>query len=277
MVFVPLVSVVGIYKIGVMNFVISIPVAKYHASHLWQDTLMLFLSFSFMGMYPGFIQRSFMTEDAESTKKAIYGKSLLYLVFLICISLNGLISYFHYQGSDGNLALLHLIDDFMPIGLKGMVIVGFLAAVMSTADSELNIASISLTNDVLSPVLKLHDTKIILLFTQIATLLIGSVAIYLALKFDNTVELFLIIAGFWLPIALVPFIFALYNITIGNVGMIVSAVFGLSSFIYWQSNFADIWKLKSAFVGLSVNLMSFLIIKSMQIARRKLVGQSCKQ
>ena len=38
----------------------------------------------------------------------------------------------------------------MPVGLQGFITVGALAAVMSTADSDLNITSITLVKDFLS-------------------------------------------------------------------------------------------------------------------------------
>jgi hypothetical protein len=263
-VFLPIISIVGVYKIGFGEFITAIPVAKYYSANMWQDTFMLFLSFSLMGFYPGFIQRAFMTQDYKNTQKAIFGKSIVYGIFLIFISINGLLSYFHYSEIDSNLALLHLIENIIPIGLRGMVIIGLLAAVMSTSDSELNIASISLINDVFGPLFKLHDNRVMLLFTQIATLIVGSLAIFLALKFNNTVDLVLFVAGFWLPLIVVPFVACLYGITVSNIGLLVCGLVGFSAFAYWQIYFADIMNLKSAFIGLIANLACFITLKLLQ-------------
>jgi Na+/proline symporter len=263
-VFLPIVSIVGLYKIGVVEFVASIPVTKYHPQLLWQDTLVLFVSFSLMGFYPAFIQRAFMTQNYNKTRRAIFVKSAVYAFFLVLIGVNGLLAYNYNPAADSNLALLSFIDNVIPVGLKGLVILGLMAAVMSTADSELNVASISITNDVFTPLLKLHDTKIILLFTQVSTLIIGIFAIFLALQFDNTVDLILFVAGFWLPVILAPFIGSLYNITISNFGLMICAISGISSFTYWQITFSDGSKLKSAFVGFVVNATCFSIFKLMQ-------------
>ena len=258
-IFLPIVSIVGLYKIGFANFIASVPVAKYDLSILWQDSLQLFLSFALMGFYPGFIQRSFMTKDYKQTRNAIYAKSLIYVLFLAVIAMNGLLSYCHNPAADSNLALLTFIDEMLPAALKGLVTVGLLAAVMSTADSELNIASISLTNDVFGPLFKVRDSKILLLFTQIATLLIGSFAIFLALKFNNTVDLVLFVAGFWLPIMVIPLIASLYDIAISKLGLAIAALCGASSFALWQIYFTDSSKIKSAFVGLLANLSVFVL------------------
>ena len=265
--FIPIVSFVGIYKLGLNNFIQAIPIEKYSISYLWQDTIMLFFSFSFLGCYPGFIQRAFMTEDKKQTQKAILGKSAIYFIFLCFIAINGLLAYIHSPNlNDGNMAILVLLDQLVPTGLRGLVILGFLAAVMSTADSELNIASISLTNDVLTPMFRLHDNKMILLFTQLITLSIGIFAIFLALSFNNPVDLVLFVAGFWLPVALVPLIACLYEVIICKAGLAISALSGICAFFYWQMHFANQLALKSAFVGMLANLLVFSIIKLLRKA-----------
>jgi Na+/proline symporter len=263
-VFVPIISIVGLKQLGVMHFIQNAPVIKYSISYLWQDMGLLFLSFSFMGIYPGFIQRSFMTENYKLTQRAIFKKSIIYLLFLVCIGINGLLSYMHYSGNDNSLALLSLIDSLIPPGLRGLAIVGLLAAVMSTADSELNIASISLTNDVFQPLFHLHDSKMVLLFTQTSAIIIGSIAIYLALQFDNTVALLFFIAGFWLPCMLVPFLACLYDITINKWAMIFCSFAGVATFAFWQINYAQHTLLKGAFVGMVVNFICFMLFRLLQ-------------
>ena len=260
-IFIPIISIVGLSKLGVMNFIQSAPMMKYSISYLWQDVGLLFLSFSFIGIYPGFIQRSFMTENYKATQQAIFKKSIIYLLFLVFIGINGLLSYMHYSGNDNSLALLSLIDALIPPGLRGLVIVGLLAAVMSTADSELNIASISLTNDVFQPLFQLHDSKMVLLFTQTSAIIIGSFAIYLALQFDNTVALLFFIAGFWLPFMLVPFLACLYGITINKWAMVFCSSVGVGVFTFWQINYANQMLIKSAFVGLVANFICFMLFR----------------
>lgn len=49
---------------------------------------------------------------------------------------------------DYELLLPHVISEFVPIGLKGLIIVGFLAAFMSTFDSTINAGAAYLVNDV---------------------------------------------------------------------------------------------------------------------------------
>lgn len=265
---IPTITFVGLYKLGINEFIHALPAAKYSLPLLWQEVLMLFLSFSFMGLYPGFIQRGFMTKDYKYTQKAIFIKVLVYFIFLIFIAVNGLLAYIYEHDGASSLALLNLIDHIMPTGLKGIAIVGLIAAVTSTADSELNVASLNITNDVIQPIFKVKNNKIVLLFTQLAAFAVGILAIYLALQFDNVIDLLLFIAGFWLPVMLIPFIACLYNITVSKIGLVFCAIAGITTFSYWQKYCVEACMIKSAFVGLVANLICFIIVKLIESCKR---------
>src|SRR5690606_13344904 len=103
-----------------------------------------FLGFAVMNFFPTFIQRALINKHAHHTTRAIYIKSAIYAVFLMFIMLNGLIAYVIYPNISPRLALPCLIDHIIPVGIQGIVVTGLLAAVMSTADSDLNITSITL-------------------------------------------------------------------------------------------------------------------------------------
>jgi len=265
---IPIIAFVGLYKLGINEFINALPAAKYSLPLMWQEVVLLFLSFSFMGFYPGFIQRSFMTKDYRYTQRAIFRKSFIYFIFLIFIAINGLLAYIYEHDGASSLALLNLIDHIMPTGLKGIAIVGLIAAVTSTADSELNVASLNITNDVIQPIFKVKNNKIVLLFTQLAAFAVGILAIYLALQFDNVIDLLLFIAGFWLPVMLIPFIACLYNITVSKIGLVFCAIAGITTFSYWQEYCAEVCMIKSAFVGLVANLICFIIVRLVESFKR---------
>lgn len=55
---------------------------------------------------------------------------------------------------DYELVLPHVVSEFLPVGLKGLIVVGFLAAFMSTFDSTINAGAAYLVNDVYKRYLK---------------------------------------------------------------------------------------------------------------------------
>lgn len=259
---IPVISLFGIHQIGFKSFISSIPPEKFSFTNnpdLITTTIAATLGFAVMNLFPTFIQRAIINKDSSATSKAIYIKSAIYAVFLVFITLNGLIAFTIYPDVKANLALPHLIDHMMPIGIQGLVVVGLLAAVMSTADSDLNITSITLVKDFLSPIFLIKSQNKKLLLARVINILIGSLAIFIALCFTRVVDLVIFIAGFWGPIVLVPLVFALFGKVISTQGMICACTSGAIAFVTWEQLFAQIYSFKGVFIGTLVNLLVFLV------------------
>ena len=80
---IPIISIFGIYHLGVSNFIEAIPPNKISLSNnnLLASTISASLGFSVMNMFPTFIQRSLINKTHEDTSKAIYIKSIIYFFF----------------------------------------------------------------------------------------------------------------------------------------------------------------------------------------------------
>jgi len=256
---IPVITLCGLYKIGLQNFILEFPVEKISIisnSSVLENTISATLGFAVMGLYPNFIQRALINDNPSDTSRAIYIKSAIYVLFLTFVTLNGLIAYNLYPSQDSNLALPYLIDQIIPTGVQGLVVVGLLAAVMSTADSDLNVTSVTLVKDIFNPVLKLKNQQTLLLIARITNIIIGSLAIIIALNFKSVVDLVVFVAGFWGPMIVVPLIFALFDITISRMMFILSSLGGGISFLLWEYGLIHPLNLKGVFVG---TLVSFII------------------
>ena len=267
---IPIISIFGLYQIGISEFIQKIPPEKFIIlgnDDLIKTTISAFLGFAVMNMFPTFIQRALIDKDSSQTTKAIYLKSVLYAIFLIFITINGLIAFILYPEIKPSLALPYLIDHIIPVGVQGVVIAGLLAAVMSTADSDLNITSITLVKDFFKPIFNLSNQGKMLIIARITNIIIGSLAIFIALRFNSVVDLVIFIAGFWGPIILVPLIFGLYDITIPKFALIFTCFSGGTSFLLWEYFMAETNNLKSVFVG---TLMSFIVFMIFVIIKRLL-------
>ena len=259
---IPTISIFGLYQIGISEFIQKIPPEKFIISgndDLIKTTISAFLGFAVMNMFPTFIQRALIDKDSSKTTKAIYLKSVLYAIFLIFITINGLIAFILYPEIKASLALPYLINHIIPIGIQGIVISGLLAAVMSTADSDLNVTSITLVKDFFKPIFNLSNQVNMLIIARISNIVIGSLAIFIALRFYSVVDLVIFVAGFWGPIILVPLVFALYDITISKSAMVFTSFSGGLSFILWEHFMATTHNLKSVFVGTLVSFVVFII------------------
>jgi Na+/proline symporter len=261
---VPIISIFGLYEIGIDNFITHLPAEKVlfkHNPNLATHTIMATLGFVTMNLFPNFIQRILINKNPSETSKAIYIKSFIYSIFLVFVTLNGLITFMIYPEQKASLALPFLIDHIIPIGVQGVVIAGLLAAVTSTADSDLNITSVTLVKDFFSPIFAIKNQERLLLIARVVNIFMGSFAIIIALSFVSVVDLVIFISGFWGPVILVPLIFALFDVRIPTRMMVLSSFIGVLSFILWEYYFANSLLPKGVFIGTLANLICFLVAK----------------
>jgi Na+/proline symporter len=262
----PLMLAVGIYSIdgtGNLNPLLMREhiINKYSMQDpkLLYDGIAAMLGFSVMGLFPTFIQKLLMNKHTEIIQKAIYNKIILNVFYIVIVSGIGLVASMIMPVGEPNHAIFYLIDVVMPVGIKGIVIAGLMAAVFSTGDSCLNVASVTMTGDVIKPLFAIDSERKLVNTARTLTILVSFVAIWLAFKYDNVVDLVLFVAGFWAPITFVPLIFCLYGIHIRKTGYILTVGLSLVSFAIWEIFYLEQYLVKSLFIGTFVCFISFLI------------------
>jgi Na+/proline symporter len=129
---------------------------------------------------------------------------------------------------------------------------------MSTADSDLNITSTTLVKDIIIPITKVNNEKMLLKIAKIINIVIGSLAIILAINFRHVVDLVIFITGFWCPIIMIPLIFALFGKTIPTKFMLISSSSGAGAFLLWEHYVHEL-NLTSVFVGTMTSIILFSI------------------
>ena len=135
-------------------------------------------------------QRMFACRDERTAKRAWYLAGLFEYPAMAFIGVGlGVCGRALFADIEAEMAVPMLIKTVLPVGLTGIVVAAYFSAVMSTADSCLMAASGNLVNDLLeklSP--KPWKTRTHVLISQLATLLIGAVAILLALSFNSVLD-----------------------------------------------------------------------------------------
>lgn len=172
-----------------------------------------------------------------------------------------LIAYKLYPNQPSNLVLPYLINQIIPTLIQGIVMSGLLAAVMSTADSDLNVTSIAIVKDIINPIFKVKNQQKLLLIARIINVIIGSFAIIVALKFSNVIDLVVFFTGFWGPVTLVPLITTLFGIRTSKTIMVLSSLGGAAIFLIWEyySLSLQYFNLRGVFIGTMVSLVIFIL------------------
>jgi SSS family solute:Na+ symporter len=155
--------------------------------------------------------------------------------FAFLIILPGLVASRIVPGLSGpgvDMAVPLLLHQYMPAGLMGIVLCGFMASQMSTVTGSLNANSVIVANDIYCSLFNSQATNRQLLITaRIATIAIGLIMIaysYLVPYIGSAVEAYLVIVGVVdMPSFVVFIICGLFIRRVNAVGAIVGYIGGI--------------------------------------------------
>lgn len=110
---------------------------------------------------------------------------------------------FNMSQIDPEMGLPLFLKSLLPVGLMGVMMAAYFSAILSTADSCLMAASGNAVVDLIKPFKKMSLT-LELRLSQIITLLLGALAVWLAAGMQNVLELMLISYSFMVSGLLIP-------------------------------------------------------------------------
>lgn len=162
------------------------------------EYLAVFISFSLPCLYPLCIQRMLMAKNTKQISSAFLINGLLSLPFYLIVGMIGVVAYIAIPGTDPNIVFPTLINEVLPIGIKGLVLAGLIAIFMSTVDSILNIGSLAIIHDVVGSLVKTTlKPKTELLLMKGASLTIALSAVAICHLFNSVMDIvfFLLVIG----------------------------------------------------------------------------------
>jgi solute:Na+ symporter, SSS family len=137
----------------------------------------------------------------------------------------GLLIGYNISNMDAEMGLPVLLRTILPVGFLGIVLSAYFSAIMSTADSCLMAASGNIVTDVL----KKHNSKKGLRYSQILTLVIGVLALLIALKMTSVLELMLHSYSFMVSGLIIPVFAALFTQKPNPIAALFSMIVGGST------------------------------------------------
>jgi SSS family solute:Na+ symporter len=113
----------------------------------------------------------------------------------------GVITGYTIANIDPEMGLPLLLISVLPVGFLGLVISAYFSAIMSTADSCMMASS----GNILTDVLRQHNSHRSLRYSQVITFAIGASSLFLAMSMENVLELMLhsyafMVAGMCVPV-----------------------------------------------------------------------------
>lgn len=171
----------------------------------------------------------------------------------------GMIPDFNLQNIDAEMGLPVLLKNILPVGLLGIVLSAYFSAIMSTADSCLMASS----GNILTDVLNKHNSKNGLIYSQLLTLAVGILALFLALKMENVLELMLLSYSFMVSGLIVPVIVSLFSKTPDAKAAFLSMLTGgLTTLTFNIFGFRLPYNLDAIILGIALSALTYWIVKA---------------
>jgi solute:Na+ symporter, SSS family len=247
----------------------------------WQDFAnwgITILPIWFVGMT--LYQRIFASRDVKSAQKAWFIAGLFEWPIMAFLGVSlGLLSRVAFEqglfsvGSevmDPEMGIPILLRTILPPGILGLMMAAYFSAVLSTADSCLMAASGNLSTDVFGKWLKFKTEANRMKYSQLFTLVLGGVALVIALQMTNVLELMLYSYAFMVSGLFVPIVFGLFSNKKNPDAAIASMISG--GLMTLSLGLTDIdlpFGLDPNFYGIATSLAMFLIVSKFNKLKNK--------
>jgi SSS family solute:Na+ symporter len=233
---------------------------------------------------PAFYQRVFAAQDKRSVPRALLVGILLWASYDWGATLIGIIAQAAVQKGmlaadlEGRAALVTLCVEMLPVGLRGLMLGGILAAAMAQIDSYSLLASANLVYDIYRPLFNPHASqRRLILLTRTGVFVVMVASVLISLLFERMRDMWQFMASIMVAVLLVPVIAALFGRPRRAAGL-GSAVAGLAgvvtfyailfrfgrydepneSYVLQIGNF-EIWQDYAALCALPISLAGYLL------------------
>lgn len=221
-------------------------------------------------------QRIYASKSVKQAKKAWYIAGLFewpVMAFMgVMLGLfarvafdNGMFAEVGYPAGsplDAEMGLPLLLRVILPFGLMGLMLSAFFSAILSTADSCLIAASGNILTDIIQKIKpgKLSDKKL-LTYSKVLTLIIGIVAVGIAMEMEGVLELMLYSYAIMVSGLLVPVIALLAFKKPDKTAALASMITGgLTTLVLTILEIELPFGLAPNIFGLTISVLSYIII-----------------
>lgn len=172
-------------------------------------TFFILVTVSWLFLAPGtgfYLQRVFATRSETDAMLGVYWFCFCHYVLRswpwIVV---GIASLVYFPGLvDSEQAYPEMLDAFLPIGLKGIMVASLLAAFMSTLDTHMNWGASYLVNDIYQPYLAQgRDRKHYVSAARYAMVILICIAIFIGARLTGLLDAYKYLLVFWAGISFV--------------------------------------------------------------------------
>lgn len=213
-------------------------------------------------LVPPYVQRLLIGKKSSDTAKATIYSGYVSILFFCITGMIGLIAYTLDKGMDPNLAMIGIIQKILPVGLSGIIISAMMAIVLSTADSFLNSAAVGIIDDVYIPLKgKYVNQKQKLKMARIANVLIGIIAIIIAMFIPGLLDILTFSYSFWAPTILPILLWTILGIRIKKYIALIGVLIGFLSTFIWDIILVSPFGINGLIIGFVSNILVMVFLQ----------------
>lgn len=208
---------------------------------------------------PPYANRALAAKSAAESRQGFVIAGVFCVIWLgICATLGVFARQFLPADTMADNALLAIGQQLLPAAVYGILLAAVVAIVMSSQESVLNSASVSLVKDIIGIRGNLNDrTELIL--SRIATLALAATAVIVAQYAPSIIEGLLICYSIWAPGLLLPFLLGLYVKRTKPMAGWLSMLVGAATSIIWQTVLKEPGGIPAILVGLAASGLGYII------------------
>ncbi len=260
----PLALFFGVQQVGGWS-VIAASVPENHLTLLGEMPIAAFISLFLVfvlgeTLVPPYLQRLLIGKDTKAVVQGTFWSGLLSFPIFFVSGAIGLVALTMAPDLNPNLAIPYVVQNALPIGVSGLVVAAMICIVMSSADSFLNSAAVTFSNDIVKPLKRTPlSTKQELLMAKIVTFVVGMLAIAFALLIPSVMDILIYAWHFWAPTILIPLIAAIFGYKAPWQHIVIAAGCSIIVMFIWKSILQSPYAIDSLVIGVAVNGLAMML------------------
>lgn len=227
---------------------------------------------------PAILQRLLVARDEQQLRISVWCNAAIVAVVFTIVACIGFIALALNPDLDPRMAFPYVIHTILPPGLRGFVLVGMVAVVVSMADSYLNVVGITFVRDVVKPLIRRQmPDKLELRLTQFSTFFFGIAGVGVAFSFPNLFSILVKSRSLWVPLITFPLLVGLLGFSVTRRSFVVGTLAGASVGLIWQIFFIDTFGVEGMFMGLLANAFAFSISHYLETRKKSAFNVACRE
>lgn len=208
---------------------------------------------------PPFIQRILMSRNVKQARRTMFTAACLHYPFMLLVGIAGFAALVVMPNIDPDTAFASMVNFALPSGLKGVAVIGILAVVMSTADSYLNVISISFTRDIIKtlwpkPISDREELRLM----RILTIAFGGLSMFAATSFSSIMDILMVSMEFYTPLC-TPMFFGISKHKVSARACAIGVSLGCIFTWYWVACVDDPMHIGSILPSFFISLFGIYI------------------